>query len=180
MENFEKCTAAMLGGPCSQHVTGNTSRQNQPCYNDGSSPVRLQAIIPRSIERLPSTTLYSLNHRHLVSTIYGLYLLKGNFRQIFKREISRRGPDAWKHFRHLTEISCIAKCFKVLANTNLILPKNDDLKSAAHTVNLYASGYRRRGHYVFGLSVCPSKARNNIFLPLHGFVGPSDQHWPFL
>ena len=30
MENFEKCTVAMLGGPCSQHVTGNTSRQNQP------------------------------------------------------------------------------------------------------------------------------------------------------
>ena len=29
MENFEKCTVAMLGGPCSQHVTGNTSRQNQ-------------------------------------------------------------------------------------------------------------------------------------------------------
>ena len=30
MENFEKCTVAMLGGPCAQHVTGNTSRQNQP------------------------------------------------------------------------------------------------------------------------------------------------------
>ena len=30
MENFEKCTVAMLGGQCSQHVTGNTSRLNQP------------------------------------------------------------------------------------------------------------------------------------------------------
>ena len=30
MENFEKCTVAMLGGPCSQHVTGNTSRLYQP------------------------------------------------------------------------------------------------------------------------------------------------------
>ena len=30
MENFEKCTVAMIGGPCSQHVTGNTSRLNQP------------------------------------------------------------------------------------------------------------------------------------------------------
>ena len=30
MENFEKYTVAMLGGPCSQHVTGNTSRQNHP------------------------------------------------------------------------------------------------------------------------------------------------------
>ena len=26
MENFEKCTVDMLGGPCSQHVTENTSR----------------------------------------------------------------------------------------------------------------------------------------------------------
>ena len=30
MENVEKCTVAMLGGPCSQHVTGNTSQLNQP------------------------------------------------------------------------------------------------------------------------------------------------------
>ena len=30
MGKFEKCTVAMLGGPCSQHVTGNTSRLNQP------------------------------------------------------------------------------------------------------------------------------------------------------
>ena len=30
MENFEKCTVIMLGGPCSQHVTGNRSQQNQP------------------------------------------------------------------------------------------------------------------------------------------------------
>ena len=27
---LKKCTVAMLGGPCSQHGTGNTSRQNQP------------------------------------------------------------------------------------------------------------------------------------------------------
>ena len=30
MENFEKCTVAMLGGPCMQHVTGNSSQLNQP------------------------------------------------------------------------------------------------------------------------------------------------------
>ena len=30
MDNFEKCTVAMLGGPCMQHVMGNTSRLNQP------------------------------------------------------------------------------------------------------------------------------------------------------
>ena len=30
MENFEKCSVAILWGPCSQHVTGNTSPLNQP------------------------------------------------------------------------------------------------------------------------------------------------------
>ena len=30
MENVEKYTVVMLVGPCSQHVTGNTSRLNQP------------------------------------------------------------------------------------------------------------------------------------------------------
>ena len=30
MENFEKCTVAMLEGPSSQHVMGNTSRLNWP------------------------------------------------------------------------------------------------------------------------------------------------------
>ena len=30
MENLEKWTVAMLGGSCSQHVTGNTSQLNQP------------------------------------------------------------------------------------------------------------------------------------------------------
>ena len=29
MDNFEQCTVAMLGGPCLQHVTGNTSQLNQ-------------------------------------------------------------------------------------------------------------------------------------------------------
>ena len=28
-------------------------------------------------------------------------------------------------------------------------------------------------------SVCPSEAWNNLFSPVHGFVGPSDQPWPF-
>ena len=30
MKKNEKCTVAMLGGPCSQHVTVNTSQLNQP------------------------------------------------------------------------------------------------------------------------------------------------------
>ena len=46
MENFEKCTVAMPGGLCSQHVTGNTSRQNQPqsamICNKG--PIELQNV----------------------------------------------------------------------------------------------------------------------------------------
>ena len=29
MKFFEKCTAAMLGGPCSQHVTGSASQPNR-------------------------------------------------------------------------------------------------------------------------------------------------------
>ena len=43
MENFEKCTVAMLGGPCSQHVTGHTSRQNQ-CYNKYPISVSLNLV----------------------------------------------------------------------------------------------------------------------------------------
>ena len=30
MENIVKCTVAMLGGPCLQHVMGNASRLDQP------------------------------------------------------------------------------------------------------------------------------------------------------
>ena len=30
-----------------------------------------------------------------------------------------------------------------------------------------------------GLSVRPSEARNTIFPPVHGSIGPSDQSWPF-
>ena len=30
VEHFEKCSVAMLGGPCSQHTKGNASRLNQP------------------------------------------------------------------------------------------------------------------------------------------------------
>ena len=43
----------------------------------------------------------------------------------------------------------------------------------------YASAFRRRWHYVFGLSVRPSEARNTLFPPVHGSVDPSDQSWPF-
>ena len=43
----------------------------------------------------------------------------------------------------------------------------------------YASAFRRRRHYVFGLSVRPSEAWNTLFWPVHGSVGPPDQPWPF-
>ena len=43
----------------------------------------------------------------------------------------------------------------------------------------YASAFRGRRHYVFGLSVrpsvSPSEAWNTLFWPVHGSVGPADQ-----
>ena len=39
----------------------------------------------------------------------------------------------------------------------------------------YASAFRRRRHYVFGLSVRPSEAWNTLFWHVHGSVGPPDQ-----
>ena len=44
---------------------------------------------------------------------------------------------------------------------------------------VYASPFRCRRHYVFGLSICPSEAWNTLFPPVHGSVGPSDQLWLF-
>ena len=55
MENFEKCTVAMLGGPCSQHVTGNTSWLNQ-----------LQSAIMRD-KLLPEEMSNNLTHIYIVS-----------------------------------------------------------------------------------------------------------------
>ena len=50
-------------------------------------------------------------------------------------------------------------------------------------VAFYASAFRRRRHYVFGLSVrpsvCPSEAWNTLFWPVHWSVGPPDQPQPF-
>ena len=62
------------------------------------------------------------------------------------------------------------------------------IRSNAHMVlSFYASAFRRRRHYVFGLSVLPSvrppvrpsEARNTLVPPVHGSIGPSDQPWPF-
>ena len=46
-------------------------------------------------------------------------------------------------------------------------------------MSFYASAFRHRRHYVFGLSICPSQAWNTLFWPVHGSVGPPDQPWPF-
>ena len=54
------------------------------------------------------------------------------------------------------------------------------MKNHPWTANrFYASAFRRRRHYVFGLSVRPSEAWNTLFWPVHGSVGPPDQPWPF-
>ena len=39
--------------------------------------------------------------------------------------------------------------------------------------NLNASAFRRRRHYVFGLSVRPSEAWNTLFPPVHGSTRPT-------
>ena len=50
-------------------------------------------------------------------------------------------------------------------------------------LTFYASAFRRRRHYVFGLSVRPSvrpsEAWNTLFWPVHRSVGPPDQLLPF-
>ena len=46
-------------------------------------------------------------------------------------------------------------------------------------LTFYASAFRRRRHYVFGLSVRLSEAWNNLFSPVYGSVGPSVQPWLF-
>ena len=50
-------------------------------------------------------------------------------------------------------------------------------------MHFYASAFRRRRHYVFGLSVRPSvrpsEAWNTLFWPVHRSVGPPDQPLPF-
>ena len=44
----------------------------------------------------------------------------------------------------------------------------------------YASAFRHRRHFVFGLSIRPSvRSLKYLFPSVHGSVGPSDQPWPF-
>ena len=49
------------------------------------------------------------------------------------------------------------------------------IRSYIAPVCFYTSAFRRRRRYVLGLS----EAWNNLFPPVHGSVGPSDQPWPF-
>ena len=66
MENFEKCTVAMLGGPCSQHVTGNTSRLYQP-----QSAIMERNTYTRDVYRIKRVTVQSymvFNYTHQQNT----------------------------------------------------------------------------------------------------------------
>ena len=63
MENFEKCTVAMLGGPYLQHVTGNTSRLNQP----QSAIILNRARHDRGCHHYPDGLVFSIFYWGLVS-----------------------------------------------------------------------------------------------------------------
>ena len=67
MENLEKCTVAMLGGLCSQHVTGNTSRLNHP----QSAIIRYMwfTIIRDNIEKANSTRQHLIESAELMDSL---------------------------------------------------------------------------------------------------------------
>ena len=46
-------------------------------------------------------------------------------------------------------------------------------------MDFYAFAFRRRRHYVFGLSVRPSEDWNTFFPTVHESIGPSDQPLQF-
>ena len=83
MENFEKCTVAKLGGPCSQHFMGNTSRQNQPQsaiiqIPDCSVPVISMGKYKKDITLLPMHWDYvflALTYRFLVDLFVCFHIL---------------------------------------------------------------------------------------------------------
>ena len=110
-------------------------------------------------------------------------------------------PDSWEEisvkleseFFHFHSRKCIWKCR--LPKWQPFCPEGDELNGSLNSLifhptgqdAFYASAFRRRRHYVFGLSirpsvrpsVRPSEAWNTLFWPVHGFVGPPDQPLPF-
>ena len=95
-------------------------------------------------------------------------------RVIFVKYLDRKNPDAWKHSRHLTEISWIANCFKVLANANLISPKIT-IRNPQRTPLIFRPPLKGAVGIMF--SGCPS-----VQIPKYHLTWvccPSDQPWPF-
>ena len=75
---FEKCTVAMLRGPCSQHITGNMARLNQPQSAIKSYHSRRQAVACVTMESPAKRRLgasVDMVHRNYALTC-DLYLQK--------------------------------------------------------------------------------------------------------
>ena len=65
MDNFQKCTVAMLGWPCSQHVTGKTSELNQPQSAIMRSTVEImqqRTLVARMVMSVTSSWSDSLSY----------------------------------------------------------------------------------------------------------------------
>ena len=58
---MEKCTVAMQEGPCSQHVTGNMSRLNQP-----------QSAMLSTNDSVPFSTVAVLSHPTMANQYTGV------------------------------------------------------------------------------------------------------------
>ena len=90
MENFEKCTVAMLGGPCSQHVTGNTSRLNHP-QSAIMGYIWMALSVHSSI--CSSVTVLQFPLMHFRINCFGIDLKFGGY-------IRYSTPPAWLIFDH--------------------------------------------------------------------------------
>ena len=108
MENFEKCTVAMLGGPCMQHVTGNKSRLNQPqsAIMWGTSGNSLALILKTTNLFLPCKLIFwkatkvgsPPNFPKLMSQLWGIQLWGIPQRQYFVTSLSEpHWTYFWKH-----------------------------------------------------------------------------------
>ena len=88
------------------------------------------------------------------------------------------------HSRGMFTILCIYRTvmFWLAIAFDFVLPQIASCRGS-FVFSFYASAFRRRRHYVFGLSVRPSvrpsEAWNTLFWHVHGSVGPPDQPLPF-
>ena len=118
-------------------------------------------ILQSSIKWNSSSAHWHTWHRHSWTFTFGMECLSLS-----------EGVRAWSQF-----CQCCSELFVFATKKSLSVPK------VCLKYRFYASAFRRRRHYVFGLSVCPSvrlsETWNNLFSHVHGSVGPSDQPWPF-